>query len=69
MAAEQHVIQQDEVTPIRKDSNLATYNLLDSCIEPFDSPFFTRFDVVDFSTADPIDSVELLSDDYHPWLD
>ena len=69
LAAEQHAIQQDEVTPVRKDSNLATYNSLDSCVEPFDFPFFTHFDVVDFLTADPIDSVEPFSEDYLPWLD
>ena len=43
LAAEQHAIQQDEVTPIRKDSNLATYNSLGSCVEPFDFPFFYPF--------------------------
>ena len=43
LAAEQHAIQQDEVTPVRKDSNLATYNSLDSCVEPFDFPFFYPF--------------------------
>ena len=69
LAAEQHAIQQDEVTPVRKDSNLATYNSLDSCVEPFDFPFFTHFGVVDFLTADPIDSVEPFSEDYLPWLD
>ena len=69
LATEQHAIQQDEVTPVRKDSNLATYNSLDSCVEPFDFPFFTHFDVVDFLTADPIDSVEPFSEDYLPWLD
>ena len=69
MAAEQHAIQQDEVTPVRKDSNLATYNSLDSCVEPFEFPFFTHFGVVDFLTADPIDSVEPFSEDYLPWLD
>ena len=69
LAAEQHAIQQDEVTPVRKDSNLATYNSLDSCAEPFEFPFFTHFGVVDFLTADPIDSVEPFSEDYLPWLD
>ena len=41
----------------------------DEDVEPFDFPFFTRFDVVDFSITDPIDSVEPFSEDYLPWLD